>query len=909
MPTLKLDIEEFIYSLKFPEDHKEIENRLNDFWNVLKGRTPISRDILDKFTKMFFESGSGIYIGIESHLPSEFLDLYPSWLKYHAEYLKKLPPDQAQQGGRILIARSIGEIFSDKRNPNFYKFVNWHKEKKVPLSHVSEEEAKQLCELNELPSPDVAIWKDSYAVVFKLEKSEMPSTRIFLFTKDQPEYTKITNYAEKIKSIATELNPDELGVISPELAMAWSGYTGSLKDRKHIHEFLDKLLKKFKHGRGTILDAAAGIGNEALYLLKKGYVVEINEVDPTFEHQLLKNFCSDVDLKERGITEDQIRSRVHRKDWRDLTQEMLPGTISAILVLGNSLSMVVRDGKEERKKCIEQFFKLLSPGGMLIIDERNYPKIRDELKKGKDVYGKGVLYPAPEIICKLTLGDNDKIILFNFMDKYGKKLGQPIPTSYLEKDELKNCMEEVFKSKVTKFSGFDHDLSIKLIKNPDPNADVYFNVVSKPASVPRRERKLKIIKKLHKIPAKATLPIFIGSDKETAQWGVIGKSEGKLVKLDLDAPHVIFVCGGPGSGKGYTIGVICEMLCTDSIPKLSQVSKKSTIIVFHYPREDQKSEFWSITEPNAKPEEVEKLRVEYGVDPKALVSKEDVRIFVDPLQYEKHAQKFKDDYNTNHIYPTLVCSLDLKAEDWGNILSAGGSPLYIKRIYSILEELRSNKRLDLDTLKTSMLSNSALTKVQQRLVELRLEFLKNYLIGVKDRDFTSKIAKGGVNIFDFREIIRDPEDIFTIMSLIISCLQGNEELKDQRFVFVINEAHNFFRKGITKKFVDNIVYMVKRKRHVGSWWLLDTQNPDEVDDRVIREADIKIVHGLYGTFLESKILRRLFGERVNELYTLGTGNAYVVAERTSEGRLKPIKVNIRARITKHGAPTKTLTNK
>jgi membrane-bound metal-dependent hydrolase YbcI (DUF457 family) len=54
--------------------------------------------------------------------------------------------------------------------------------------------------------------------------------------------------------------------------------------------------------------------------------------------------------------------------------------------------------------------------------------------------------------------------------------------------------------------------------------------------------------------------LFIGCDRVPRQWGVIGRSGGSLVAADLNEPHIVFVCGKQGSGKGYTIGVLCEML-------------------------------------------------------------------------------------------------------------------------------------------------------------------------------------------------------------------------------------------------------------------------------------------------------------------------------------------------------------
>ena len=144
------------------------------------------------------------------------------------------------------------------------------------------------------------------------------------------------------------------------------------------------------------------------------------------------------------------------------------------------------------------------------------------------------------------------------------------------------------------------------------------------------------------------------------------------MNFDLNAPHILFICGKMGSGKGYTIGVLSEMLCRQSVPNISSVEKPATIIVLYKPKEDKRSEFWSIRYPNDVASEIETLRGQYGVEPAKLLDDSKFKVFLDPAVFQKAADLFKGDYGTQNVYPLYVDPSDLTGEEWAIVLSAGG---------------------------------------------------------------------------------------------------------------------------------------------------------------------------------------------------------------------------------------------
>jgi len=102
-----------------------------------------------------------------------------------------------------------------------------------------------------------------------------------------------------------------------------------------------------------------------VYLIEHGYAVTSNEIDP-YLTKIAGQYASNAD--------HHVVLDLRDCYWQSLVEKM-PGnrTFNAVLVLGNSICLVLE--QEQRKQCVEQFFSILKPGGMLIIDERNFTYI------------------------------------------------------------------------------------------------------------------------------------------------------------------------------------------------------------------------------------------------------------------------------------------------------------------------------------------------------------------------------------------------------------------------------------------------------------------------------------------------------------------------------------------------------
>jgi membrane-bound metal-dependent hydrolase YbcI (DUF457 family) len=402
------------------------------------------------------------------------------------------------------------------------------------------------------------------------------------------------------------------------------------------------------------------------------------------------------------------------------------------------------------------------------------------------------------------------------------------------------------------------------------------------------------------IPNEIDPDIVLGVDNTPIQWGIVGKSGLGKVAVDLNEPHIVFVCGKQGSGKGYTIGVITEMLLSKTIPKISQVKKPATIIVFHKPREDLRSEFWSIVDPNLNLPEARLLKEEYGVPPQRVITEENFRIFIDPFVYANERVKFETDYGTK-AYPIAINPARLTAEDWPYVLSIGrkSGSMYVKKIFQIIKKTQYDEDFGLDKIR-SHIEVSDLNPNQKSFANMRLETLQDYLAG---GDFLRNLMIGGVNIFDLRKIMMEPDDIFSVMMLVISSLLNDTRTEREQFVFVINEAHDYLRKGLSKDFTDYINYLIRKKRHAGTWLMLDTHFPEDVDPKVIKGSDIKIFHK--SDILSSNLLRQIVEGTTIPPHHLETGQAVIRADKSNLGPDQVLIVQVRPRLTHHGGATKT----
>lgn len=174
-------------------------------------------------------------------------------------------------------------------------------------------------------------------------------------------------------------------------AKVWQLYIGDQTSRTaNYRKFMVNLLNEKKCV--NILDCACGTGVDSVMLLESGF-------------NLTSSDASDKMLK--GATKTRWERRkepafdkwvIEEANWMTLEHDIVkpPGGFDAVLCMGNSFAHLpdFHGDQRDHKLCIKNFAAMVKPGGLFIIDHRNYDYI---LKYGKAPQ-KNIYYNSSHIL-------------------------------------------------------------------------------------------------------------------------------------------------------------------------------------------------------------------------------------------------------------------------------------------------------------------------------------------------------------------------------------------------------------------------------------------------------------------------------------------------------------------------------
>lgn len=359
--------------LSFVDRHLE---RLDHQVEAILSRSGALLDVEDvKFwTEQCFAFGKGSYDGTDSHVPSDFIRLYPSYLQAHGEMLDEHA--KTSPNVRILIGphADFRDDYIEHYEMGYSDFLDWHTEKEVKLLHLEKVRAERFRkEIGDeqsgrepLPTVDLGIWHGQYAVLFREEIEDgVSKIRLWMVFPGDDWYSQcealIKHMTDGKDNGKSQPPARPLATAVPEifernLCRQWEKFVEPTKRMEKLGPFFTHVLDK--HRTGSILDAAAGIGSDALWLANQGFNVTLNEIEPVY----------------REIIEERFRSQgrplyLFAEDWRKLPEKM-GQWFTTVLVLGNSLCLL--RSPEQQKQAVKAFYDVLGPGGTLVVDERNF---------------------------------------------------------------------------------------------------------------------------------------------------------------------------------------------------------------------------------------------------------------------------------------------------------------------------------------------------------------------------------------------------------------------------------------------------------------------------------------------------------------------------------------------------------
>jgi hypothetical protein len=261
------------------------------------------------------------------------------------------------------------ELFSD--------FLKWHEDNKVHLLQVDGFRAEEFRREHGLRSVEVGLWYEKYSLEFQRDPDESKGTIRLYFSRNGEEYyKKCVKYIESLKihgqlisGICKDIiknppvNNDPLDKI---LSEHWPEYVDCQKRMEKEGIFLREIFRLMQHKPKNdvhILDAAARIGCETIFLFNEGYRVTSNEIDVELTNILFNSLSQ----------EQRRKIEITTHNWVQMSLKFGNNKFDGVLVLGNSLCLIHDDNV--RALCLKQFYNVLKPGGILVIDQRNFEKI------------------------------------------------------------------------------------------------------------------------------------------------------------------------------------------------------------------------------------------------------------------------------------------------------------------------------------------------------------------------------------------------------------------------------------------------------------------------------------------------------------------------------------------------------
>ncbi len=128
--------------------------------------------------------------------------------------------------------------------------------------------------------------------------------------------------------------------------------------------FFQDLLRQY--GAVQVLDAACGTGFHTVMLARDGFKTTGADGSPEMVRKAKEN------AERAGIPD----LPVVEAEWTSMSQSFPDQKFDAIMLLGNAFTHLFEEA--DRKKALDEFYKLLSDDGILIIDHRNYDALMDK---------------------------------------------------------------------------------------------------------------------------------------------------------------------------------------------------------------------------------------------------------------------------------------------------------------------------------------------------------------------------------------------------------------------------------------------------------------------------------------------------------------------------------------------------
>lgn len=393
--------------------------------------------------------------------------------------------------------------------------------------------------------------------------------------------------------------------------------------------------------------------------------------------------------------------------------------------------------------------------------------------------------------------------------------------------------------------------------------------------------------------------VLLGKNELSSQFGILGKmgTANRLVGIDLDGCNTFSLFGVQGAGKSYTIGSVIEMVMKQ-FSNVNKLPAPMAGVIFHYSDSmDYAPEFTSMTFPNDEAAQLSRLKEVYGAEAGSI---EDIVLLTPASKVEQR----KTEYPNVEVHPIAFDSSELQVKDWMFLLGAmGNDSAYLRVLTQIMRQIRND--LSLKNIRRGIKANNNLSTSQKELAEMRVSFAEEYILdGEKLQRF---LRPGRLIIVDLRDEFIQKDEALGLFVVMLNIFSSVLEVDGHRFnkFIVFDEAHKYMN---NKDLVGSISTAIREMRHKGVSVMIASQDPMSLPTEIIELSSMVILHRFNSPqWLKhvQKTITSLSNLTANDMAQLGSGEAYVWATKATDKAftIRPVKIQIRPRVTKHGGDT------
>ncbi|XP_004846606.1 glycine N-methyltransferase [Heterocephalus glaber] len=194
-------------------------------------------------------------------------------------------------------------------------------------------------------------------------------------------------YRTRSLGVAAEGLPDQYA--DGEAARVWQLYIGDTRSRTAEYKaWLLGLLRQ--HGCQRVLDVACGTGVDSIMLVEEGFsVTSVDASDKMLKYALKERW----NRRREPAFDNWV---IEEANWMTLDKDVPQpegGGFDAVICLGNSFAHLpdCRGDQSEHQLALRNIASMVRPGGLLVIDHRNYDHI---LSTGCAPPGKNIYYKS-----------------------------------------------------------------------------------------------------------------------------------------------------------------------------------------------------------------------------------------------------------------------------------------------------------------------------------------------------------------------------------------------------------------------------------------------------------------------------------------------------------------------------------